>query len=101
MNSYKKEVLSNLYTPDPKLSTSNFTMNNFGRTKITDDIITYKSLIEYNCNLEEREGIINVIVKRENTRDSETKSNPEVYYPKNSFTHNLFDSYNSKIILIN
>jgi hypothetical protein len=88
---YKQNVIDNLYSPD-----DNNSRIKWGRTQTDDNTFNntvsephiYKSLIEYNCNLSSREGIINVIVERQLKNNLTPKYNPEIYYPKNSFKYN-------------
>ena len=93
-----QNILNNTYTSS---SNSN---KEWGRTFNTNisspNNIIYHPLTELSCNLQHSNSIINVVINMGQQRQAIKMSNPEVYYPQNKFKYNLFDSYNSTVIII-
>jgi ASC-1-like (ASCH) protein len=69
--------------------------NELGRIKETS---TYKSFKEYNCNINNREGIINVTIKKPKIEES-IDINSNIFKIQTKFRYPIFDIYNSIVII--
>ena len=91
------QVLTNLKT-NPHNSALFY---KWGRTV---DINTNGSLTNYvqlSCNLQNREGIINILINNGENTPQQIQTNPETFRVMTDFKYNLFDSHYSNIILFN
>ena len=52
------------------------------------------------CNLNNREGIINILIYNETNQINQIHTNPDTYKPKSEFKHNLLESDYSTVIVI-
>ena len=88
-------VLTNTY------SSSLNNRSNWGRTDNNINNNVYITLSQLSCNVQSREGIINVIINMGEQLQPQNFNNPEILYPQNKFKYNLFDSYDATVILLN
>ena len=69
--------------------------NELGRIKETS---SYKTFKQYNCNINYREGIINMTIKRPIVEES-IDINPTIFKIQTKFKYPIFDTYNSIVII--
>jgi len=72
----------------------------WGRT-IRNEKNAYGNFFNYGCDLKRREGLITVAINKGIYVPVDIQINTNVYVPSNKFTQNIFDSYNSTIIITN
>jgi hypothetical protein len=72
----------------------------FGRTVDTVTNGSIKNFMQLACNLQGREGIINVVINNGMNAPQVVHQNPEVYKTVSEFKYNLFDSHYTNIVLI-
>jgi hypothetical protein len=73
----------------------------WGRTVDVDNNGSYTNYVQLSCHLQNREGIINVLINNGENRPQQNQTNPETYKVISDFKYNLFDSHYSNIILFN
>lgn len=97
MSSTQINVLESTYISSIETPKS----NEWGRTVI-DNKIGRNKFIDYGkCELQNRDGIISVLIDHGNYISINAEVDPNVYIPGNNFKYNIFDSYYSTIILKN
>lgn len=95
-----QNILNNLVS-NPNIQNDPNHYYKFGRT--VDPIVngSYKNYIELACNMNNREGIINILLNYGENLQPHIHSNPGIYRPNSEFKYNLFDSHYSNIVIIN
>ena len=73
----------------------------WGRTLDVNTNGSYTNYVQLNCDLNNREGIINILINNGENKQPQPHTNPETYKPISEFKYNLFDSHYSNIILFN
>ena len=71
----------------------------FGRT-VQSNSAQYRNFIEIACNIQNREGIINILLNNGEPTERKLYINPNIYRPQSEFKYNLFDSRESNIFII-
>ena len=62
------------------------------------EISNYKLFKQYNCNITNREGIINITIKKPKIEES-IDINPNIFKIQTKFRYPIFDTYNSIVII--